>query len=379
MSKDTEIFIGPQGAIQNIDLNQFDNLPVNPTEVLALSTKIDLSIDPPVPPVILSILIDDFLYPVASLGNISVVIGKAKSRKTFLLTLFLAAWVAQGICKRIFKAGAPDGRDRVILLDTEQATHKVHQVGKKIQILSQNDSPLRLEVYGLRSKTVPERVEILKHIAYTVEGVFVIAIDGIRDLLYDINDPKESSELVGLLMKISEERNIHIVTVLHQNKGDNNARGHVGTEAINKAETVISVAKDEKNPDLSIVSPEFCREKEFPPFAIGIDDEGLPYVAGDWAGAATEPKTGKTPFDFPAKTHDMILRKVFENARSLKLAEFKESLKVTLQSFEIVAGDSKVKNFIAYYTDAMNWVLKTGKDKSPDSRYTYTGLANSLG
>ena len=370
----------------NFDLGQFNNIPKIETpeeariaariktEALALSTKIDLSVEPPIPPVILSILINDVTYPIASLGNISVVIGKAKSRKTFLLILFLAAWLALGIFKRIFKSVSSPTRNRVILLDTEQATYKVHQVGKKIQTLSENYSPLELEVYGLRSKSVPERIGILQHIAYNTDGVLVIAIDGIRDLLYDINDPKESSELVGLLMKISEERNIHIITVLHQNKGDNNARGHLGTEAVNKAETVISVAKDEKNPDISIVSPEYCREKEFPDFAIGIDDQGLPYVVGDWAGAGSEPSgtAQRTPFDFPLNTHINILGQVFEKGRKLGLSEFKETLKLVLQSFSMPSGDGKVKNFIAYYTETMKWVEKIGKDKSPTAKYGLT-------
>jgi hypothetical protein len=345
-------------------------------ESLAQSCKIDLTTEPPIPPVVLSIDVDDTAYPVASLGNISVVIGKAKSRKTFVLSLFLAAWVAQGILSNILSARIFATKFRVILFDTEQATHKVHQVGRRILGLSQSGSPLSLEVYGLRSKTVPERVEILKHIAYNTDDILVIALDGIRDLLYDINDPRESSELVGLLMKISEERNIHIITVLHQNKGDNNARGHVGTEAINKAETVISVARDEKSPDLSIVSPEFCREKDFPPFAISINPEGFPYVVEGWGGGGKNATAihPKTPFDFPASTHKLILDHVFEGGRELGLAAFKDRLKLQLQSLDMPSGDGKVKNFIGYYTDTMPWVKKIGKDKSPTARYSLTGL-----
>ncbi len=52
-----------------------------------------------------------------------------------------------------------------------------------------------------------------------MEGIGLVIIDGIRDLMYDINSPSESSELINLLMRWSSEYNLHIHTVLHLNKG----------------------------------------------------------------------------------------------------------------------------------------------------------------
>ena len=48
-------------------------------------------------------------------------------------------------------------------------------------------------------------------------------------------------------MQWTDDRQIHIHTILHQNKGDENARGHIGTELNNKAETVLLVEKDKSN------------------------------------------------------------------------------------------------------------------------------------
>lgn len=72
------------------------------------------------------------------------------------------------------------------------------------------------------------------------------------------------------------ERNIHIHTILHQNKGDENARGHIGTELSNKAETVLQVEKDSKNPDISTVKTAHIRAVDFEPFAFRINEEALP-------------------------------------------------------------------------------------------------------
>jgi hypothetical protein len=85
--------------------------------------------------------------------------------------------------------------------------------------------------------------------------------------------------IVSKLMKWSEEQNILITTVLHQNKGDNNARGHIGTELNNKAETVLSISKSTDNEMVSIVAPEMCRNIEPQSFAFEIDNNGIPYIS----------------------------------------------------------------------------------------------------
>ena len=96
----------------------------------------------------------------------------------------------------------------------------------------------------LREQTPDKRKQI---IGYMLEkicpmwGYFII--DGIRDLMYDINSPSESTDLINLLMRWSSGYNLHIHTVLHLNKGDDNTRGHIGTELNNKAETVLQITK----------------------------------------------------------------------------------------------------------------------------------------
>ncbi len=48
-------------------------------------------------------------------------------------------------------------------------------------------------------------------------------IDGIRDLLTDINSPDQATEITDFLMKWAERFNIHIIVILHQNKTDTHA------------------------------------------------------------------------------------------------------------------------------------------------------------
>lgn len=91
-------------------------------------------------------------------------------------------------------------------------------------------------------------------------AVGLVIIDGIRDLMLDINNPREATLIVNYLMKWTEEFNLHIHTVIHQNKGDENARGHIGTEINNKSETVLRVEKDKNDDAISTVEAVYIRD-----------------------------------------------------------------------------------------------------------------------
>lgn len=115
----------------------------------------------------------------------------------------------------------------------------------------------------------------------------LIVIDGIRDLLTDINNPDQSTVLVTKLMQWTKVYNIHASVVLHENPGSDKLRGHLGTEVQNKAESVISIEKPLENPEISRVIPKFIRgAREFEEFAFTINEDALPekanYIAGNF-------------------------------------------------------------------------------------------------
>ena len=122
----------------------------------------------------------------------------------------------------------------------------------------------------------------MREAIYRTENIGLVVIDGIRDMVHDINNPGESTTVISYLMTWTGERNIHIHTILHQNKGDENARGHIGTELSNKAETVLQVEKDENNPDISKVKAAHIRAVDFEPFAFRINDNALPEIVDDY-------------------------------------------------------------------------------------------------
>ena len=101
-----------------------------------------------------------------------------------------------------------------------------------------------------------------EHLHLLARGVLRLVEDddGIRDLMLDINNAGESVEVINRMMEWSSRYDLHIHCVLHLNKGDNNVRGHIGTEMSNKAETVLVITKSAENPVISEVHALHIRE-----------------------------------------------------------------------------------------------------------------------
>ena len=69
--------------------------------------------------------------------------------------------------------------------------------------------------------------------------------------------------------------------VLHLNKGDDNTRGHIGSELNNKAETILQISKSVENGRISEVRAMHIRDREFTPFAFEIGEDSLPRLVKD--------------------------------------------------------------------------------------------------
>lgn len=215
-------------------------------------------------------------FTIFSRGAMSLITGKAKSRKTF----FISAIVAALVQKKEILSFKNTTNCRVMWIDTEQSIFHFHKALLRAYQMANMPTAINSDSiipYSFATLSTEERIQKLKE-AIDENKPDVVIIDGIRDFVLDINDIKESSKLKDLLMWLYHQYDCHICSVLHQNKGDNNARGHLGTELTNKSETVISL---DANNGITKVLPVCCRNVAFDPLAFVIDDEtGLPKLYG---------------------------------------------------------------------------------------------------
>ncbi|MBN2571314.1 MAG: hypothetical protein JXA68_04240 [Ignavibacteriales bacterium] len=228
------------------------------------------------PPICLSIVQHGKNYRFGTLGNFSCIGGKGKARKGFLVSAIIASCLGYSNILN-FNAHLTIGK-KIVLFDTEQGDYDLQIAAKRaIRLNNLNQHPDYFDVYALRQLTTSDRVYFIEQYLEKTKDVGIIFIDGIRDLLIDINNTDQSTELTTKLMQWTKVYNIHICVILHENPGSDKLRGHLGTEITNKAETVISVEKPKENQDLSIVIPKATRGTiPFKEFAFLINEYGLP-------------------------------------------------------------------------------------------------------
>ena len=165
------------------------------------------------------------------------------------------------------------------------------------------------------------------------------------------------------------ERNIHIHTILHQNKGDENARGHIGTELSNKAETVLQVEKDSRNPDISTVKTAHIRAVDFEPFAFRINGEALPELLDGYQLEEKEPGKGRRKFDpykdVTEQQHRIALEAAFTLKDEYGYKELAGVLRETYASVKVMLGGNKVTDLITLLKNKRMIVQENGR------KYTY--------
>jgi hypothetical protein len=347
------------------DLNDLVKVPINPFLELARSRKIDPDEDVQEAHACLSIMNGEESIPIARLGDFSLVIGKAKSKKTFSLVMFFASLLNNGSVYRDIVGNLPPDKRKIVFFDTEQSKYDVAKVYRRICRLIKIDRPENLEIYRLRGLSAEQVSGAIEAVLYDDDSIGFAGIDGARDLITDINNQSEAVLLSKKLMKWTEDRNIHIMTVLHQNKGDQNARGHLGTELINKAQTVLAVELDTTDKNISIIDPREMRGKSFNQLAFYINDEGLPELMEDFL---TKKEKSKKP-EMDDLRHKKGLIEIFSKEEKQNYKDLVNRINIELE-----IGDNKAKQFLTKYKDN-RWVLTNGKEGTKAVYYTLGELS----
>jgi hypothetical protein len=310
------------------------------------------------PPIIaLEIKNSDGSYSIwGTCGNFSAIIGKAKSRKSFLTNIALSAATRGGEVLGLIKSSIHH-KPGVACFDTEQSKYHVQLAVRRVCDQTGIPEPENLHVFGLRKYTPAERLEIIEFFIYNNPDIGLIVIDGIKDLITSINDEEQATMIVSKLLKWTEEMDLHIITVLHQNKSDSNARGHIGTELVNKAETVLSVTKAEGDTEISLVEPEQCRNKEPEGFAFEVID-GLPVLASNVA-MRTETKTSSVnATDIEDYELYKVLLEIYSHGDKFGYTILAEQFKLAfLKVLKKSVGGNKVIQLITYCKNR-RWLLQ---------------------
>ena len=234
--------------------------------------------------------------PCFARGELTGLSGKAKSGKTFVCSILMALCFQRHVLSMerndvsVPSAGSSDilhhpsdlNPLRVLWYDTEQSDESTkdilcRRICQMTGIRHDQFPAEQFTVYNVRQKPVHERLPSLE-VAVRYGRPDLVIVDGLRDLVSDINDGVMAQNVMERLMHLASGHHCSIVCVLHQNKSieDHNPRGWIGTELKHKAFEMYECAKSSERIFTWVQTD--TRKYDIPEgLSFAVSDEGIPY------------------------------------------------------------------------------------------------------
>jgi hypothetical protein len=188
--------------------------------------------------------------PVSTPGNLTTISSAIKTGKSAVIGAMAASTMQHRHDADLlgFKSANPEGK-ALLWFDSEQSPDDFwHCVARAVRRAGLQQPPPWLRAFcltGLGYQRSWECIKAATRVAATeCHGIHSMLIDGVADLVADVNDAAESNGFVATLHDMAIERDCPIIGVIHLNPGTDKSRGHLGSQLERKAETNLTLEKD---------------------------------------------------------------------------------------------------------------------------------------
>ena len=219
--------------------------------------------------------------PLGTYGNLSCVSAPPKTKKTFFISLLASVYLSNG---NVYggQIKGHRGNGHLVHFDTEQGLWHCQKVFKRVHDMNFNINTEVYHTFGLRTISYKHRTEFIEYyLSQKINEPSLVIIDGIADLVSDVNSLQESNECVQKLMRWSAKYNCHIINVIHQNCGTAKMTGHLGSMLEKKCETHIELEANTVNKDWVTVKCKRSRGYAFDTFSFEVNELGIPMVVNN--------------------------------------------------------------------------------------------------
>ena len=232
-----------------------DNL-YNETMTMLKSCEIDFNN----PPAKAEEVISASDVPLGTQGNILCITGgEGTGKSNYVAALIAGAITKDNLTIDTLGVNVRDNYEgkAVLLYDTEQSEVQLFKnVSNLLKRAKLNEKPEELRAFSLTGMSRKERlqaiVQSMDKYHYEYEGIRLVVIDGIADLVLSANDEAESIRIVDELYRLAGIYRTCIVCVLHYVPNGLKLRGHLGSELQRKAAAILSIELDSE-PSVSVV------------------------------------------------------------------------------------------------------------------------------
>lgn len=223
----------------NIDIENLRK--INPEAVEVLENKFVETLEKDPDSSLLSIIINGYEYDMVGRGEIMAIQGKTGTGKTILVEMLIAAAISGQVGKFVGK-----GIQSILHVDTEQSRNQWLDVNFRIlKYAREKNTPDGYYSLSLKRYGTDQRMLLLNDIIMASEGIDLIVLDGIADIMLNVNDIESATRTIDDIQTWIDTKKSGFITILHENKSkdNNNMKGHIGSYLNQKATTTIAVNK----------------------------------------------------------------------------------------------------------------------------------------
>jgi len=264
-------------------------------EQIESDCSIDLSEDIEYPPTALSIGsysistkngIKRYPIPIGTYGNFSFISGQPKTKKSFFVSLLTSVYLSKdGKNKYGGKIQGNRGGKCVVHFDTEQGKFHAQRVFRRPFEMNNDNDLGCYHTYSLRAIGYKTRIDFIDYKLNKMKSdgdqVGLCIIDGIADLVSDVNNIEESNLIVQKVMTWSSIYDCHIILVVHLNHNSEKSTGHLGSFMTKKCETELLLTQNEGDENIISVKCKRSRNFSFDTFNFTVNELGYPKVLDD--------------------------------------------------------------------------------------------------
>lgn len=209
------------------------------------------SFDPELPPPPLRPIFSLGGVVISTPGNLTAITAQAKVGKSALVSALTAAAMSppESDADCLTAVGYNAQGKALLYFDTEQSPddfwHAVKRAQRRARAAEMPGWIFAYSIADLPQKLARRAISVaMADASLHCEGVFAVIVDGVADLVCDVNDAEECNGLVAELHALAIQHDCAIVGVIHKNPGSEKVRGHLGSQLERKSETNLSMEKD---------------------------------------------------------------------------------------------------------------------------------------
>lgn len=186
-------------------------------------------------------------------GNLCAITAQAKVGKSSLVAALAAAAMVpqEAEVDTLTAVGFNAHGHGLIYFDTEQSPddfwHAIDRARRRARLETIPEWVKSYTVADLPAQIGRKAVALaMADSSEQFGGLHSVVIDGVADLVLDVNDAAECNGFVAELHSLAIRYDCSIILVIHKNPGSEKVRGHLGSQIERKAETNLSLEKEDE-------------------------------------------------------------------------------------------------------------------------------------